>query len=107
MLTVTAMISIEIRPESIAEFEFPTGSYWQDYLKENSNKLICKFSGEVRIYIIDYLLYGEAESERTVSTPIDGRRKAIWQTRPGRWSVSDRGRCRLPRRVIDNRTIDR
>jgi len=107
MLIVTAIISIEMKPESITEFGFPTGSYWQDHLKENSNKLICKFSGEARIYIIDYLLYGEFESERTVSTPIDGRRKVNWQTRPGRWPVSDRGRCRWPRRLIDNRTIDR
>ena len=34
MLIVTAIISIEMKPESVAEFEFPTGSYWQDRLKE-------------------------------------------------------------------------
>jgi len=35
MLTVTAIISIGMKPESIAEFEFPAGSYWQIRLKEN------------------------------------------------------------------------
>ena len=38
-------------------------------------KLIWKFSGEVRIYLIEYLLYGEVEREGTVSTPIDGSTK--------------------------------
>ena len=37
MLTVNALISIEMKPESIAEFEFPTGSYWRDYLKAEQN----------------------------------------------------------------------
>ena len=34
MLTVTAIISIGMKPESIAEFEFPAASYWQIRLKE-------------------------------------------------------------------------
>jgi len=37
VLTINALIRIEIKPEGIAEFEFPTGSYWQDCLKEKQN----------------------------------------------------------------------
>jgi len=34
MLPITDLVSIEMKPDRIAEFEFPTGSYWQDLLKE-------------------------------------------------------------------------
>ena len=34
ILILTAISSIEMKPESIAEFEFPIGAYWQSRLQE-------------------------------------------------------------------------
>ena len=48
--TVSALFSIEMKPESIAECEFPARSYLQDCLNEKLT-LIRKISGELGIYI--------------------------------------------------------
>jgi len=39
MLIVTAIISIEMKPESVAEFEFPTRSGWQTVLRKHRDKI--------------------------------------------------------------------
>ena len=53
--------------------------YWQDRFKERTGiKLIWKFSGAVGIYMINSLLYSEAESEGMVSTHIM-KQKASWR----------------------------
>ena len=33
LLIVATLVSIEMKPESIAEFEFPSGSYWRGRLE--------------------------------------------------------------------------
>jgi len=50
--------------------------------------LIWNFSGEVGYYIIDYLLYGEAESKRTVSMLIMRQRRVrVGCQEGGRWAT--------------------
>ena len=34
ILIFTAIASIEMKPESIAKFEFPIGAYWQSRLQD-------------------------------------------------------------------------
>jgi len=55
MLIMTAIISIEMKPESVAEFEFPTG-FGRIASRNNRNNFDLEFSGEVGYYMIDYLL---------------------------------------------------
>jgi len=89
MLIVTAVTSIG-KPGSIAEFDSPAGSYWQIRLK---NEIDLEISGEVGTNLIDFLLYGEVESERALSTRIE----------PGGRLRRRRRRCRWAR----GRSIDR
>jgi len=41
--------------------------------RKSWNEIDLEISGEVGINLIDFLLYGEVESEGTVSMPIDGQ----------------------------------
>jgi len=69
-----------MKPDSTAEFEFPPGSYWQDRLKENRNKIYLK--SQVKWgFIMSYLLYSEAESEGMVRTLMASWRGTVGRVR--------------------------